>query len=243
MTDRLDAALADLATGVEFPPTPPLRAAVIGRLTRPARRPWLAPLPRALALALIGLLVVAGAAAALVVLVPGLRLTLVPSLPTASVPVDPLGSRLALGREVPVDDVAPLAPAALGPPDEAYLIDDGAVVSLVYGASDELPELGSSGIGLLVQAIDGALQREQIEKLVLEVGVSVTPVAVDDATGYWISGPPHLLRYLAPDGEARSEATRLVGDALVWERVGTLFRIESGLGLTETVRIAETIEP
>ena len=42
---------------------------------------------------------------------------------------------------------------------------------------------------------------------------------------------------------ARAEATRLVGDTLVWERDGTLYRIESGLGLVETLRIAETIEP
>jgi hypothetical protein len=243
MTDRLDAALADLATAVDFPPTPSLRGAVGERLAEPPRRRWFAPLPRALVLAVIGLLMLATAAAALVLLVPGLRLTLVPNLPAASVPAGPLGTRLALGREVPVDDVAQVAPAALGPPDEAYVIGDGAVVSLVYGASEELPELDGSGIGLLVQAIDGALEREQIEKLVLEVDASVTSVTVDGAPGYWISGPPHLLRYLAPDGEVRSEATRLVGDALVWERDGTLFRIESGLGLDETVRIAETIEP
>jgi hypothetical protein len=243
MTDHLDAALADLASVVEFPPTPPFHQAIAERLAQPPRRHWLAPLPRALALALIGLLVLASAAAALVILVPGLRITLVPSLPTASVPAGPLGTRLALGSELPVGEVVELAPTALGTPEEAYAIDEDAVVSLVYAASDDLPGLDGSGIGLLVQAIDGALQREQIEKLVLEVGVSVTSVSVRGETGYWITGPPHLLRYLAPDGEIRSEATRLVGDALVWERDGTLYRIESGLGLTETLRIAETIEP
>ena len=242
MIDRLDAALADLANVIDYPPTPSLRAAVAERLAEP-RRQWFAPLPRALALALIGLLVLASAAAALVILIPGLRITLVPSLPTASVPADPLGTRLALGEDVPVDEVARLAPEALDPPDEAYAIDDGAVISLVYAASDELPELDGSGIGLLVQAIDGALEREQVEKLVLEVDASVTAVSVDGVRGYWITGPPHLLRYLAPDGEIRSEATRLIGDALVWERGGTLFRIESGLGLAETLRIAETIDP
>ena len=62
------------------------------------------------------------------------------------------------------------------------------------------------------------------------------PVRADD-----VIGPPHLLRYLGPDGDARAEATRLVGDTLVWESGGTLFRIESGLGLVETLRIAESI--
>ena len=243
MTDRLDAALADLAGAVEFPPTPDMRLRIADRQAGVPRRRFFSPLPRALVLALIGLLVLAAAAAALVLSVPGLRLTLVPSQPTTSVSVDPLGTRLALGAAVPVDEVANLAPDALGPPDEAYVIDDGAITSLVYAAGDGLPELDGTDIGLLIQAFDGALDREQVEKLVGEVGVSVTAVSVDGADGYWIEGPPHLLRYLGPDGEARAEATRLVGDTLVWERDGTLYRIESGLGIDETLRIAETIEP
>ncbi len=243
MTDRLDAALVDLAGAVDFPPTPGIRRAVADRLAQPERRGWFAPLPRALALALIGLLVLATAVAALVILVPGLRLTLVPSLPTASVPADPLGTRLALGAAVAVDEVSHLAPGALGPPDEAYVNGDDQIVSLVYAASDDLPELDGTGIGLLVQGMEGALDRAQVEKLVVEVGAGVTAVTVDGATGYWIEGPPHLLRYLGPDGEARAEATRLVGDTLVWERDGTLYRIESGLGFAETLSIAETIEP
>jgi hypothetical protein len=243
MTDRLDAALADLAGGIDFPPTPGLRRAVADLLAEPPRRGWLAPLPRALALALIGLLVLASAAAALVLVVPGLRLTILPSLPTASAPSDPLGTRLALGAAVAVAEVADLAPEALGPPAEAYVIGDEQIVSLVYSASDDLPELDGTDIGLLIQAIDGALDREQVEKLVPKVGASVTAVTVNGAPGYWIEGPSHFLRYLGPDGEARAEATRLVGDTLVWERDGTLYRIESGLGLAETLRIAETIRP
>jgi hypothetical protein len=243
MTDRLDAALTDLAGAVDFPPTPGIRRVVADRLAQPERRGWFAPLPRALVLALIGLLVLATAAAALVILVPGLRLTLVPSPPTASVPADALGTRLALGAAVPVDEVAHLAPGALGPPDEAYAIGDDQIVSLVYAASDDLPALDGTGIGLLVQAIDGALERERVEKLVTEVDASVTAVSVGGAPANRNEGAPHLFRYLGPDGEARVEATRLVGDTLVWERDGTLYRIESGVGLAETARIAETIEP
>jgi hypothetical protein len=241
MTDRLDEALVDLASAVEFPPTPAFR---VSELVVPnARRRWLVPLPRALVLALIGLLLLAAAATALVLGVPGLRLTLVPSQPTASAPADPLASRLALGEAIPVDEVANLAPQALGPPDEAYVIGDGAITSLVYAPREELPELDGSDIGLLIQAFEGALEREQVQKLVVEVGASVAAVSVDGASGYWIAGPPHLLRYLGPDGDARAEATRLVGDTLVWERNGMLYRIESGLGLVETVRIAETMAP
>jgi hypothetical protein len=243
MTDRLDASLADLAGTIDFPSTPDVRRQIADRLVDSPRRRWFAPVSRAIVLALIGLLVLAAAAAAIVLGVPGLRLTLVPTQPTTSVFADPLGTRLALGAAVAVDEFADLAPGALGPPDEAYVIGDRAITSLVYAAGDGLPELDGTGIGLLIQAFDGALDRELVEKLVAEAGVSVTAVSVDGAHGYWIAGPPHLLRYLGPDGEARAEATRLVGDTLVWERDGTLYRIESGLGLAETLRIAETIRP
>ena len=136
-----------------------------------------------------------------------------------------------------------LAPHALGPPDEAYVIGDGRSPHWSTPPARNCRISTGPDIGLLVQAFEGALEREQVEKLVVEVGASVTAVSVDGAHGYWIAGPPHLLRYLGPDGEARAEATRLVGDTLVWERDGTLYRIESGLGLDETLRIAGTIEP
>ena len=61
--------------------------------------------------------------------------------------------------------------------------------------------------------------------------------------GFWIEGLPHLVRYTDPDGRERSQRTRLVGDTLVWERGGVLYRIESGLGLDGTLRIAESIAP
>ena len=113
---------------------------------------------------------------------PGLRLTLVPSQPTA-LGLQPTRSGPGWRSAPPfaVDEVADLAPGALGLPDEAYVIGDGAITSLVYAAGDGLPELDGTDIGLLIQAFDGALDREQVEKLVGEVGVSVTAVSVDGA--------------------------------------------------------------
>jgi hypothetical protein len=242
MTDRIDEALVDLGTAVAFPSTPDLRRTVAERLAAPrAPRRWFVPPARRLALAGLLLLAALVVAAAAFVVVPGLRLTWAPALP--SVAADPLGARMALGASIPVSDAARHEPAALGAADEAYAIGDDDIVTLLYVASAELPDLDGTGIGLLVQAIDGALDRDQVHKLVVEVGATVQPVDVGGADGYWISGPPHLLRYFGPDGEERAEATRIVGDVMVWERGGTLYRIESGLGLAETVRIAETIGP
>jgi len=241
MDDRLDAALLRLAAEIDFPPTPDLRRSVVERAHAPAlrRRWWPTAWPRAAALAVIATLLVAATAAALVLVLPGLRITTVPTVPTA----EAVASRLALGEPIPADTVGAGIPAALGPPDEAYVIGDHEVLSLVYLADDELPELAGSGIGLLVQVIDGALDREMVQKLVVEVGASVMAVEVGGDAGFWIDGMPHLVRYTDPEGRVRSQRTRLVGDTLVWERDGVLYRIESGLGMDRTLRIAETIGP
>ena len=236
MDDRLDQALLRLAAEIAFPPTPDLRGSVVERV--PARRRWPSAWPRAAALAVIATLVMAATAAAVALVLPGLRITTVPTLPTA----DPVASPLALGDPIQADTVDAGIPATLGSPDEAYVVGDHEVLSLVYLADDELPDLAGSGIGLLVQVIDGALDRERVEKLVAE-GATVTPVLVVDAAGFWIEGPPHVVRYTDPGGAERSQRTRLVGDTLVWERGGVLYRIESGLGLDGTLRIAESIAP
>lgn len=240
----MDAALKELAGVVAFPPTPDLRRGVLSHLTEPQRRWWLpSAWPRALALALIATVLVAATAAALAFVLPGLRIIFVPSLPTASVPADGLATRLGLGQRVPLESVDVLVPTVLGEPDEVYSSFSGEVVSLVYAAGDDLVELEQSGIGLLLQEIRGSLDVGQIEKLVIESQAQVTPVEVAGADGFWIEGPPHLVRYLGRSGQDRAEATRLAGDTLVWERDGVLFRIESGLGLEPTLRIAESIGP
>ena len=237
MDDRLDAALLRIAAAIDFPSTPDLRRSVAERAQAPARRWWPSAWPKAAALAVIATLLAAATAAALVLVLPGLRITTVPTLPTA----EAVASRLALGEPIPADTAGAGIPG-LGPPDEAYVIGDHEVLSLVYLADDELPDLAGSGIGLLVQVIDGALDRERVEKLVVE-GAAVTPVQVGDQSGFWIEGLPHLVRYIDPEGRERSERTRLVGDTLVWERDGLLYRIESGLGLEGSLRIAESIAP
>lgn len=245
MTDRTEDALRDLAAALAFPPTPDMRRAIADRLLQPPPpsrpRAWPGVWPRAIVLAVLLSILGVAVATALVLVLPGLRLTVVPTLPSADVPAGPLATRLVLGEPISPDAIANGIPSVIGPPDEAYIAGDAGVVSLVYAADADLAELSGSGIGLLVQVIDGALERERVEKLVVQGGTSVTAVQVGRVAGYWIEGRPHLIRFLDRDGVGRSEATRLAGDTLVWERDGRLFRIESGLGLAATLRIAESI--
>ena len=101
-------------------------------------------------------------------------------------------------------------------------------------AGDGMPEL-DDGIGLLVQRVEGTLDRSKVMKLVDEVGARVVPITVNGADGFWIAGPPHLVRYLDADGRERAEMTRLAGDTLVWQDGETLYRIETALGLEATL--------
>jgi hypothetical protein len=245
---RLDAALRELAADVAFPPTPDLRPIVAERLAG-ARGGW-RPRP-AWRLALIGAagatLLLVAAAAAFVFGLPGLRIIFVPeSAPSAAATP---GSRLGLGVATTLDVAdaefggALALPAAIGPPDEVYLAPDGSLVSLVYHADGALPGLSGSQIGLLVMEVTGTMDGDQIEKLVPEIGATVTPVEVDGARGYWIEGEPHVMRYRDPSGATDELVSRLVGDVLVWQRGEVLYRIETGLGYEETLRIAESMAP
>ena len=236
----LDAALASLAPDVVFPPTPDILAGVGRRLAAPPsaarRRPW----ARAVALATALTLLLVATAAALAWVLPGLRITPVASVP--AVPSPPLGSGLGLGAEVPAGEPQPFAVTALGPADAVRVARDGAVATLIFASRDGLPEL-DEGVGLLAQRIDGTLDEAMIEKLVDEVGATVVPVTVGGADGFWVAGPPHLVRYLASDdGVVRVEMTRLAGDTLVWQRGDTLYRIESPLGMEATLRLAESVD-
>ena len=239
MTDPIDRALRGLAADVVFPPTPRLLPGVerrLGASAEPgaARRRW----SRAFVLAAGLTLLLAATAAALAWVLPGLRITPVASVPAA--PTAGLGDGLTLGEPIPRAE-APFTVEALGPPDAAYETADGSVVSLVYSADDGLPEMDGAGIALLIQRIEGELDATMVEKLVEEVGARVTPVRIGGADGFWIEGPPHLVRYLAPDGDVRAEMTRLVGDTLVWQEDRILYRMESALGITESRRLAASV--
>ena len=151
MTDRLDAALADLAGAVEFPPRPDLRAADrrspagvsrggVGDCQGLGLVRWSSRSSR--------LLGPGCGAAALVLRVPGPAPDIRPQSPTTSVPrTARSGHGWRSATAVAPSTRSRPPPGALGPPDEAYVIDGGAVASLVYAAGDGLPEIGERRSG------------------------------------------------------------------------------------------------
>ncbi len=231
----LDRLLADASHGFAFPPTPTF--ALPARRASASRR-----LVVALALGILVALAAASVAAGALGIGP-LRVIFTDQPPEQLAP-PASASRLALGRLTTLMDPAIGVPL-LAPPDldvpQAYVSADGARASLVWGSTAELPPAGASNIGLLVMAISGDMDRAWLEKLVDAGLVTIEDVTVRGEPGLWIHGP-HVLRFrhAGADGD---EASRLVGDALVWSDGTTLYRVESGLGRDATIALADGMMP
>ncbi len=55
------------------------------------------------------------------------------------------------------------------------------------------------------------------------------------------AAPPHVFWYLAPSGAVIEDSRRLVGDTLVWERDGVLYRIEGAISRAQALAIARSM--
>ena len=89
----------------------------------------------------------------------------------------------------------------------------------------------SAGVGLLLLLLAPGLAIGQAEK----------PVDVSGDRGWWITGAPHEIMVVRPDGEIGVLRAAVVGDTLVFARDGTLYRIESALGKEATLDIARSM--
>lgn len=257
MSAPLGTVLRDAATDAPWPPTPDLRAIVVARIEAAGLRPEAGsgrPAPagpladggrgravrlgRAIALAVLALLVAAGIATALGFRLPGLDLIFVERLPPAGSGLD-LGRATALAEATAVDPPRVLVPAALPPPDVAYVrgTGDERIVTLAYRAAAGAATLPGSDLSLTVMAIPGDEHEAVVSKL-LGPGTTLEAVVVGGSRGWWIAGAPHEILYLRPDGSVGRYEAVLAGDTLVFARDGTLYRLESALGREATLRLA-----
>ncbi len=232
------------------------------RIGRPARR--------GLLIAAAALIIVAAVAGAIGLGLPGIRIvpagsTAPPSGPATSAvspaasersagsttpgsPVHggPVGSELFLGTAVPIADLgtavdfAVRLPSALdlGAPETAWLLDGR--LSLVWPAGAALPRLEEPRIGLILAEFRGSVDDGYFQKI-LEPGTQIIPVTVEGTTGWWISGEPHSLVFVDPNGRPVFDTRRIVGDTLMWARDGMTYRLESALGMDGAVRLAESL--
>jgi hypothetical protein len=239
--ERLERALADLSSAVEFPETPDVAPAVMARIaTRravPVRRAALA----GLAAALIGSAVLVASPAARTAVadflgIGGVKVTFNGEVPDPTLRLEDvdLGPPVTLAEAQRRVRFEIQVLGALGAPEAVYAGGPfrGRQVTLVYASRAGLPELGGTGVGLLLTQVEGVEPGGFAEKT-LEPGTAIERVAVGESEGMWIEGE-HALS-IAGD-------VRPAGSALLWERDGVTYRIESRLGRAEAVAVAESLE-
>ena len=238
---ELEQALRRLGDSLEFPAEPELTGRVRMRIEhrRPAR-----PLLPAWAAAVLVLVAAA-------FLVPGVRraaadllglddirivLREAPPHAPARSGLD-IGSPFSLAEVRELVDFEVLVPSAVGEPGEVYL--DRGRVTLIYRSEAGLPDVGDSGVGLLITQF-GARLPESLGKE-LGPGTYLESVTVRGRPGYWIEGEPHLVYLVERSGEVLEESGRLAGNTLLWQEGGVTFRVESSLSRAEALRVAESL--
>lgn len=174
----------------------------------------------------------------------GVRITVGSNSP----PSPPDLSTLQLGERVTLEEARAAVPyRVLVPagrePDEVYLghrFAEGQV-TLVYRPRATLPEVRTTGVGMLLTEFRGEVDREQLGKSLRPSGTTIRYLTVNGGQGYWIAGAPHLVYYLDPDGRAVADTVRVAGSVLLWEQGGLTLRLESGLTISEALAVAESV--
>ena len=175
----------------------------------------------------------------------GVRIDTGGSAPTPAGELD-LGKRMSLSRAREAVAFEVRLPAVLGPPDSVWLDTgvSGGQVALAYESSPELPAAPGTDLGALVTQFPDAEVADQALKKVTgsQPGTTFEPVTVEGEQGFWVSGEPHVIAYLEPDGDIRNETVRLAGNVLLWESGGVTYRIESTLSKAKAIAIAESLD-
>jgi hypothetical protein len=150
-----------------------------------------------------------------------------------------LGTTLDLGAESDLPGDFPL-PKDVGAPAAAYEGEPPGSQTVVWAPDDALPEVLDTGVGLLLTRFPGALERDLLEKRLYEGG-RLEVATVGGLPAYWIGGAPHGFFFVDETGRVHGDRARLAGHALLWQRDGVTYRMESALTLDQSVRLAESM--
>jgi hypothetical protein len=163
-------------------------------------------------------------------------------------PTRPLTTDIHLGRRVSLEQAR--THRSFLQPDVSWLeasptawLDDNVSgqLSLSYPPGPELPDVSSSGLGMVIQMFEGD-GREVIRKF-LSSGTRTERVTIDGADAVFLHGGDHTLFYLKDDGSYSTAPGRLVGNALILRIRQLTVRIEAELPLARIVEVAESLRP
>jgi hypothetical protein len=131
---------------------------------------------------------------------------------------------------------------SLGQPEEVWIRTSGDVtaVSLVYPAREDLPEIGESGVGMLLMQIQSG---EDVPFLAKRASTFAPPefVTVNGESGFWVENGELVV--LPSEFTGEQGMTRPSGNVLIWAAGGVTYRMETALDLKIAIHIAESLRP
>jgi hypothetical protein len=201
---------------------------------------------RAIAIAIIGVLVGGGVATPAVADWVRMRIGGV-EIQRRDVPAGSrLGSGLELGRRVTLAEARQEVPFvvrridAIATAPEVWVDTSGTipVVSLVYPSAPKLP-VTRAGVGLLLQEFAAPLGSNSVMTKFAGPDTAVEPVTVGGARGAWLQGA-HGIGLLSR-GDLTFVENRLAANALVWEEGGVTYRIEAAVGKQAALEFARSM--
>jgi hypothetical protein len=242
---ELEKALGALGRELEIPGTPDLTSAVMRQLA-PRRgqrlgRQWFTR-PAALAIAFV---IVAALAATLAI--PDARSALFRVLHIG-------GEEIQFVDELPqvnpgyVVDVTLGRPVTLGAarreahvplrmvdekPDRVY-VDVNGTVWFLYGTPEHVRLL-------VAQTPKVHLDDVLMFKKLAAGGTKVEGVSIEGTQGYFLSGEPHDVMLVRPNGAIVSDSVRLARDVLIWSKGEVTYRLEGDFGKREALHLAQSL--
>jgi len=135
----------------------------------------------------------------------------------------------------------PLLPAQLGEPNGVFVLDDapGGELSLTYAPRPGLPRSRYTGVGLLLNEINGNFAPGFFGKLVPR-GVRLEWLRVAGRLALWIPGL-HQFFYKDSTHTFRIGRTRLAGNTLLVQHGLVMVRIEGAFGLAKATAIDRSL--
>lgn len=111
-------------------------------------------------------------------------------------------------------------------------------VTLLYGASADLPPIAGTSAGLAVTQFPGRADEAVLRKVV-GPGVDVAPVTVGDVPGWWIAGAHEVA---VVDGDrVVTDPVRYADRTLLWSADGVTLRLEAAVPRARAIELAASM--
>jgi hypothetical protein len=268
---EFDRQLEHLGAHLDYPPTPPIAQAIALRLqegdaTTRAHRgvSWRPRTARVAVLAAALLLLLAGVVVAAVptarhalldlVGLSGATVERVPALPDGVEAHlrDVLGAPATLESATDSLGFRPLLPTRLGEPNGIFATQPGdfappgGELSLTYAPRPGLPESNYTGVGLLVNEVNGNLAPGTFGKL-MPPGTRAVRLRIDGHLAVWLEGLHGFFRrlhgfyYRDSQPIFRIGRVRLAANTLLIQRGPVMVRLEGEFGLGRATAIARSL--